>query len=964
MLFNLIAAKKNEWLASKDCSITSLLEYIRGKGELRDTQIEAIETYLFLKIKAENKPLHQLFSEGFFLFNDDLAKISMTTKTRDYLSANRAARSLFEFSRLPNKETETNLPALETQILMDPESLDYPKIFRDIFYGIDYADYLFSLPMGAGKTFLMAAFIYLDLYFAQNEPENKLFAHNFIILVPSGLKSSIVPSLKSIEKFDPSWLLPEPAASEVKRILSFEVLDQLKSAKKSNRAINPNAQKVNQHLKGEDPIGNVFVVNAEKVILDRLDLSDQLQLIEHTEDEKDRKANELRNLIGKIPNLQLHIDEVHHAATDDIKLRKVVSNWNANGTINSVLGYSGTPYLSSTDDIEINNDLKLRFAQITNTVYYYSLIRAVKSFLKAPQLKSAKNLSSIQIIEKGIEEFKSLYWNKSYSNGAVAKLAIYCGSIERLESEVYPFIVSTLQIPEKEILKYHKGNKKHKLPKENDLEWNLLDSSYSKRKIILLVQVGKEGWDCKSLTGVILSQSGDCPKNMVLQTSCRCLRQVDKKQDETALIWLSKDNEDILAAQLKAEQQTTIAELNSIGGKAGIQVIERFSRVAHLKLPEVKFYQLRILYKTLLVEENVDISANLTAIFSNLGKFLDTVLITTSDFDVNTVKKKSFIHTSGNEDANYTTWLLDISRESFFNIPYSDLKKYSSILKSIFDKITYMLDDTCFYNEQYHLALIKSKIRLAFSPQRNIESESEIIPANANLLLVEKLKPIENSEKLYPSQTMIKEIQKYDKTGLTISELEIRIAEENKHRIAAFVPPVQDALFAPTSPTLQPDLISEVKIKDKTFHYVPYNFIQSQFEKNILLEVFKLSTFSSNNLEIYYNGDRFLTSFKIQCFAKNKKSWHSVGEYTPDFLIISRKAEDIHKALIIETKGQIYSTDVVFMKKKNFIETEFLKQNNDKFGYKRFDYVYLEEDKDINVPLAKLDQAITNFFKD
>ena len=35
--------------------------------------------------------------------------------------------------------------------------------------------------MGAGKTYLMAAFIYLDLYFANNEPDNPAFAHNFIV---------------------------------------------------------------------------------------------------------------------------------------------------------------------------------------------------------------------------------------------------------------------------------------------------------------------------------------------------------------------------------------------------------------------------------------------------------------------------------------------------------------------------------------------------------------------------------------------------------------------------------------------------------------------------------------------------------------------------------------------------------------------------------------------------------------
>ena len=56
--------------------------------------------------------------------------------------------------------------------------------------------------MGAGKTYLMSVFIYLDLYFSLNEPNNKSFAHNFIILVPSGLKSSIMPSLKKIKDFD------------------------------------------------------------------------------------------------------------------------------------------------------------------------------------------------------------------------------------------------------------------------------------------------------------------------------------------------------------------------------------------------------------------------------------------------------------------------------------------------------------------------------------------------------------------------------------------------------------------------------------------------------------------------------------------------------------------------------------------------------------------------------------------
>ncbi len=346
MLNNIIEHKKKEWLQSNDCPVKDLVLYMKEKGNLRDTQIEAIETYLFLKIEGQNKPLWKLFSEGFFTNGTDLSKLNINQKARDFLSINKAAHALYDFSRQRNGDT-TLLPELEKLIIDKPTELDYEQIIKNIFYNVDYADYLMSLPMGAGKTYLMAAFIYIDLYFAHNEPENKTFAHNFLVLIPSGLKSSIVPSLRTIENFDPTWVIPDPAASELKRMLKFEILDESRSTKKSNRVVNPNAGKVNACL--PNPFGCVFVVNAEKVILDRLEVTNQSEVFERTEDEEDKRANELRNLIGKIPNLSILIDEVHHAATDDIKLRKVVNKWQSKGNITTVLGFSGTPYLSSAD---------------------------------------------------------------------------------------------------------------------------------------------------------------------------------------------------------------------------------------------------------------------------------------------------------------------------------------------------------------------------------------------------------------------------------------------------------------------------------------------------------------------------------------------------------------------------------------------------------------------------------------
>ena len=56
------------------------------------------------------------------------------------------------------------------------------------------------------------------------------------------------------------------------------------------------------------------------------------------------------------------------------------------------------------------------------------------------------------------------------------------------------------------ILKFHKGNKQYKMPADSQMQFDILDKSISKIRIVLLVQIGKEGWDCRSLTGIILSQ--------------------------------------------------------------------------------------------------------------------------------------------------------------------------------------------------------------------------------------------------------------------------------------------------------------------------------------------------------------------------------------------------------------------------------------------------------------------------
>ena len=112
MLYNIINKKRNEWLGREDCPIKSLLSYIESKGMMRDAQVEAIKTYLFLKIECDNKPLWRLFTEGDFL-SLNLDDLSLTTKARNILASNKAAASLYEYACLKDNQGHISAPTLK-----------------------------------------------------------------------------------------------------------------------------------------------------------------------------------------------------------------------------------------------------------------------------------------------------------------------------------------------------------------------------------------------------------------------------------------------------------------------------------------------------------------------------------------------------------------------------------------------------------------------------------------------------------------------------------------------------------------------------------------------------------------------------------------------------------------------------------------------------------------------------------
>jgi hypothetical protein len=836
-------------------------------------------------------------------------------------------------------------PELERFIKQHADEIDYEMTFKKIFYDVNYTDYLFSLPMGAGKTYLMAAFIYLDLYFAQNEPGNPAFAHNFMVMAPSGLKSSIVPSLKNIKEFDPSWIIPEPAASRLRKLVQFEILDEQKTANKSNRVKNPNAQKINNHQPLDDLMGLVAITNAEKVILDHYEESLMPLFISQQDLYKVNRANELREIIGKIPHLAIYIDEVHHAADGDIKLRQVVNEWTRRSTFNSVLGFSGTPYLDSAEPLNLSSSFSIRNTDLANVVYYYPLIEGIGNFLKLPDVKYADN-DTQTIVTNGVKEFLDKYRDTMYANGTCAKLAIYCGQIETLEETIYPLVAEIVAsyglTPTDAILKYHGGNKQYPQPEGSETEFASLDTTISKKKIVLLVQIGKEGWDCKSLTGVILPQKGVCPTNMVLQTSCRCLRQVTKGNIETAMIWLNKFNADKLNNQLKQQQNITLKEFAD--KQPAVKNIERYSRVEQMRVPPIDFYQLKVSYETLVLEETATPAQRLCD--SSLLVEADTALIHQQDMEGNLIATYQQETLEG-FCVSFQWWLHQIAKESFGMLTVTNLKTCEAELLSIFEQITMEKDGVTIENPKYDHQRIRSLIRQAFTPRRDIQVKEEIVPEQAQLLQIEKLiSPVESSDKFYPTQKVVREILKWDAQPPQ---------EELSPEIMAKLEELKAMGMDVSKIVPQTDPHPE---RTQTYHYLPYRF-DSNLEKHFLSEEI-LPIIRDKHLEVYFNGDDTLTEFKINCYSKQTSGWRYIGKYVPDFLLLSRNEEmQIDKVIIVETKGEGFAAK--FKDRLDFMST-FVEKNNDKFGYQRFNFLYLEDTLSQEQRRKRTLKAIQNFF--
>ncbi|MCL2853204.1 MAG: type III restriction endonuclease, partial [Defluviitaleaceae bacterium] len=225
------------------------------------------------------------------------------------------------------------------------------------------------------------------------------------------------------------------------------------------------------------------------------------------------------------------------------------------GSVVACYNYTGTPY--------VKNQV------LPEVVYAYGLRESIShDYLKDCDAVQYINVKSEGFLREVVTKFQNKYGGNTYE-GLMPKLAIFAATMEEAVDEVQPAVESVLAdlgIPLSSVL-VNVGDAKY--TKEEDIRhFNNLDivgTEGSQKQFLILVNKGREGWNCRSLFGVALFRS---PKSkiFVLQATMRCLRKITDEQ-QTATVFLSEENYQILNDELTKNFNMEIKDLSKSGEK-------------------------------------------------------------------------------------------------------------------------------------------------------------------------------------------------------------------------------------------------------------------------------------------------------------------------------------------------------------------------------------------------------------
>ena len=503
---------------------------------LRKPQFEALEMYVFIKEFMNNAQVHQMF-ENWSMKKDMFSDASYYTVTHGQMMIGEA-------------QTDAQMQAVFKR--MKKVSENYPN-------------YIYALTMGLGKTILMATCIFYEFLLANKYPKDKRFCHNALVFAPD---KTVLQSLKEIMTFDKSLVVPQEYARVLDANIKIHFLED------TGTTLNTL----------DDSNFNIIISNTQKIIVKRkhkedssvekLFKSSSLLGSIYDEDDFDNDTDLMFNQrfqkLCRLSQIGVYVDEAHHMFGKELEkdLRSNAAQTSLRSTINlladdltrrgtNVVGcynYTGTPY--------VNNQV------LPEVVYAYGLKESiVNGYLKEVDVQGFANVKNEEFLASIIKDFWQKYGDKTYE-GLQPKLAIFASRVEEANNEVRPAverILAELGVPLSKIL-VNVGDSA--ITSNDDIRnFQNLDvdgTEGSKKQFIILVEKGREGWNCRSLFGVALFRS---PKSkvFVLQATMRCLRKITEEQ-QTASVYLSKENFDTLNDELNKNFNIEIKDLKDSSG--------------------------------------------------------------------------------------------------------------------------------------------------------------------------------------------------------------------------------------------------------------------------------------------------------------------------------------------------------------------------------------------------------------